>query len=93
MSKPLRVRTCVGCGERSPQATLVRLAVDAHGNVVPDPNRHASGRGGYLHGDPACWMLFAGRKGTLRSFRRAVSRSEREAVVARLARLRADSEL
>ncbi|HUI28431.1 MAG TPA: YlxR family protein [Candidatus Kryptonia bacterium] len=89
MSKVVQLRTCVGCGARAPQSTLLRFAVQG-GGVAPDGRKRAPGRGGYLHRDPACWSRFAQRKGPVRSLRRSLSRAEREDLVARL---RVNSEL
>ena len=90
MSKVLQLRTCIGCGQHAPQGALLRLAVNADGGVVADCTRRLAGRGGYLHRDPRCWERFASRKGLVRSLRRALSRVERQELVARL---RAKSEL
>jgi len=90
VSKAMQIRTCLGCSARAPQRALLRLALDATGAAVPDPGRRAGGRGGYLHRDTLCWERFATRKGPVRSLRRTLSRSERQAVVARL---QGDSEL
>ncbi|MBI1813949.1 MAG: YlxR family protein [Deltaproteobacteria bacterium] len=89
MSKTLQLRTCIGCGARAGQAALVRIAADPQGTLTP-VIRHASGRSAYLHRSAECWERFAGRKGPVRSLQRAVSRSERQTLVARL---RAESEL
>lgn len=90
MSKVLHVRTCIGCGERAAQATLLRLAINGEGRLVVDATRHAAGRGGYLHRQAACWERFSARKGQVRSLRHTIDRSERQALIARL---QADSEL
>ena len=90
MSKPLQLRTCLGCGARAPQCMLLRLARDGSGAIVADSRRCAPGRGGYLHRDGTCWERFAARKGLLRSLRVTLSRAERQELVARL---REDSEL
>lgn len=42
------IRTCIGCRERRPQAQLVRLVLDASGDIRVD--RHAPGRGAWLCG-------------------------------------------
>jgi hypothetical protein len=84
------MRTCLGCGERAAQPTLLRLAIGADGHLIVDRIRRAPGRGGYLHRRAQCWERFAARKGMVRSLRRAVDRAERQAMIARL---HADSEL
>src|SRR5262249_60654822 len=56
------VRTCVGCGRRSPQAELVRF-VARQGRLVLDPRRRLGGRGAWLHRLPGCWGEFVERRG------------------------------
>jgi predicted RNA-binding protein YlxR (DUF448 family) len=74
------VRSCVGCGERAPQAELVRV-VWRDGRLAADPRRRAGGRGAYLHRDATCAAAFVGRRGPVRSLRATVSRVAREAFV------------
>ncbi|MBS2030254.1 MAG: YlxR family protein [Deltaproteobacteria bacterium] len=60
-------RTCIGCGQKRPQAELVRLArVDER--VVVDGGRRLAGRGGYICG-PQCVEGAVKRKGFGRAFR------------------------
>ena len=47
------VRTCVGCRERAPQATLLRVGLQ-DGRPTADPRRRIPGRGGYVHPVSAC---------------------------------------
>jgi predicted RNA-binding protein YlxR (DUF448 family) len=51
------VRTCVGCREEGGKRGLIRLVRGPDGAVRPDPTGRASGRGAYLHPDPACLDL------------------------------------
>lgn len=51
------VRTCVGCRDRAPASTLLRIVAVADADVVRlrvDPRHRLPGRGAYLHVDPAC---------------------------------------
>ena len=51
------VRTCVGCRDRAPASTLLRVVAEADADVVRlkvDPRHRLPGRGAYLHVDPAC---------------------------------------
>jgi predicted RNA-binding protein YlxR (DUF448 family) len=51
------VRTCVGCRDRAPASTLLRVVAVADADVirlVVDPRHRLPGRGAYLHVDPAC---------------------------------------
>ena len=77
------VRSCMGCGRRAPQPTLIRTTW-RDGSVARDVGRRATGRGGYLHADSTCWDAFVGRRGPLRSLRTAVPRAAREALVRQL---------
>ena len=61
------VRTCVGCRERAPKSSLLRLVVAGDG-IVPDPQARQPGRGAYLHPSLACFELAQRR----RAFSRAL---------------------
>ena len=76
----ISIRTCVGCGQRSPQAELIRfIAGGAHALAI-DTDRQAGGRGAYLHADTSCWRSFAGRRGPVRSLRANPPRPARVAL-------------
>jgi uncharacterized protein len=70
------IRSCVGCGARSPQATLLRMTW-RDGRLQRDAGRRAAGRGAYLHERPACWDAFIARRGPVRSLRAGVPRDAR----------------
>ena len=58
-------RTCVGCRQEAGKRALVRLVRDPEAATVRiDATGRASGRGAYLHPDPACIEL-ARRRGAL----------------------------
>jgi predicted RNA-binding protein YlxR (DUF448 family) len=78
------VRTCVGCGARSPQGELIRFVAVASALAL-DERRRLPGRGAYLHPQPGCWAAFVRRRGTVRSLRAAPSQAAREALVGTLA--------
>jgi predicted RNA-binding protein YlxR (DUF448 family) len=61
-------RTCVGCKERAPQASLLRVAL-VNGRPVADPRRRLPGRGGYVHRFEACVRLASAQGGFARAFR------------------------
>lgn len=63
----IAMRTCVGCREVAPRASMVRVAFAA-GGLVTGP---ASGRGAYVHAVARC-VDAAARGGLARSFRRAI---------------------
>ena len=65
-------RTCIGCRERAPQTTLVRLVAvtaDTTTVVTPDLRRTMPGRGAHVHPDPACLDLARRRKAFGRALR------------------------
>jgi len=65
-------RTCVGCRRIDDQAALLRLVgISAADGVVVrvDEHRRMSGRGAWLHPDPACLASAAKRRAFNRAFR------------------------
>jgi len=73
------IRTCVGCGVRAPQPSLVRFVATGPGLTL-DARRRLPGRGAWLHREPACWDAFVRRRGAVRSLRTAPSRAARDAL-------------
>lgn len=47
------VRTCLGCRQRAPRTTLVRV-VARDGRAVVDTAARLPGRGAWIHPDPGC---------------------------------------
>ncbi|MBX3194421.1 MAG: YlxR family protein [Microbacteriaceae bacterium] len=47
------VRTCLGCRQRAPRPSLVRV-VARDGRVAVDAAARLPGRGAWLHPDPGC---------------------------------------
>jgi predicted RNA-binding protein YlxR (DUF448 family) len=72
-------RTCLGCGAREEKIRLIRLRADAQGELIIDPN--GTGRGGYLHRAPECWITFTRRKSVYRAFHVEIGRSAKERLV------------
>ncbi|WP_238487194.1 YlxR family protein [Actinoplanes flavus] len=65
-------RTCVGCRNRAPAASLLRfVAAESEGNLrlLPDPSRRLPGRGAHLHPDPACFSQAERRRAFGRALR------------------------
>jgi predicted RNA-binding protein YlxR (DUF448 family) len=62
------VRTCVGCGERTGPAALVRLSV-LGGRVTVDRERRG-GRGAWLHAREDCLLAAVKRRSITRALRR-----------------------
>jgi uncharacterized protein len=57
------IRSCVGCRERGPKSTLVRIVASTEGLEI-DRSGTEPGRGAYVHPDPTC-VAAAGRSGVL----------------------------
>ncbi len=77
------LRTCVGCRVTAHQSELVRFVLDQTGGisaVAPDPKRRATGRGAWVHGQPACVTQAI----TRRAFHRAL-RAGKELDISRVA--------
>jgi uncharacterized protein len=72
-------RTCLGCGHRDNQKNLIRIIIDAQGELVIDPR--GSGRGGYLHHRHDCWQAFARRKNTHRAFRVNIGKEAKQKLI------------
>ena len=58
-------RTCIGCRQKRPKVTLMRLVRGIDGRVHVDDSGRAEGRGAYVCHDPDCLgkALNAGRLG------------------------------
>lgn len=68
------LRTCLGCRERAPQGSLVRLV--RVGDAIVDATRpRLAGRGGYLHPGSACLALAVQRRALERAFGKAATLS------------------
>ena len=66
------VRTCVGCRSRDGRSNLLRVVAVQVGNTTvlqPDPQRRMSGRGAWVHDDPACYDQAERRKAFGRALR------------------------
>jgi uncharacterized protein len=74
-------RTCLGCGAREKQASMIRLTATNDGDVMMEL---IQGRGGYLHRREDCWKMFISRKSHFRAFRREISRTAKEMLVRQL---------
>jgi predicted RNA-binding protein YlxR (DUF448 family) len=72
------LRTCLGCGAREHKDRLIRLRAGTGGELSVESS---AGRGGYLHGAPACWEKFIRRKSVYRAFHAEIGRSAKEKLV------------
>ena len=65
-------RTCIGCRKKDDQAVLLRLvrvSMEGVSAVRVDEDRRMSGRGAWLHPEPACLRLAVKRSAFARAFR------------------------
>ncbi|MUK02371.1 DUF448 domain-containing protein [Vibrio cholerae] len=73
------VRTCVGCRRRDRQSHVMRVVarpIDGQDVAVIDERRRLSGRGAWVHPDPACVETAVKRKAFNRAFRRPVDAAQ-----------------
>ncbi|MDN4612730.1 YlxR family protein [Arthrobacter burdickii] len=73
------IRTCVGCRRRDRQSHVMRVVarpIDGQDVAVIDERRRLSGRGAWLHPDPACMETAVKRKAFHRAFRRPVDTAQ-----------------
>ena len=68
----------MGCGARDQKARMVRLIVNASGQLEVAAHEQ---RGGYLHQRMECWHGFVGRKSHFRAFRVEVAKPVNEWLV------------
>jgi predicted RNA-binding protein YlxR (DUF448 family) len=72
-------RTCLGCGVRDDQKSLIRIIIGADGELITDSRGY--GRGGYLHHRHDCWQAFLRRKNTHRAFRVNISKEAKQKLI------------
>ncbi|MHA7239183.1 YlxR family protein [Arthrobacter sp. TMS1-12-1] len=73
------IRTCVGCRRRDRQSHVMRVVarpIDGQVIAVVDERRRLSGRGAWLHPDPACMETAVKRKAFNRAFRGPVDTAQ-----------------
>ncbi|THJ67734.1 YlxR family protein [Arthrobacter echini] len=73
------LRTCVGCRRRDRRSHVIRVVARPVGELsvaVIDERRRLSGRGAWLHPDPACLDLAVRRRAFNRAFRRPVDTAQ-----------------
>jgi predicted RNA-binding protein YlxR (DUF448 family) len=82
---PKRVpeRTCIGCGAKKEQSSLVRLALGPGGQITIDRTGKAGGRGAWLCG-AGCLKAALKRKAFARAFRGKAAPFEATALEAAL---------
>lgn len=65
----------MGCGARERKAQMIRLTVNAAGQLEVAAQGQ---RGGYLHRRAECWNGFVGRKSHFRAFHVEIAKSAKE---------------
>ena len=67
------IRTCISCGKKRSKQDLIRLVLDANGQIVRDDSGRGKGRGAYICASENC-IERSGKDGRLkRAFRREVA--------------------
>ena len=78
------IRTCLGCGQRSPKEELIRIVMP-DGTLRVDEAGRLPGRGAYLCPETACISSLLKKQGKLSySLRVSVSRAAEEAFLMEL---------
>ena len=81
-------RTCIGCRQVDAKRSMMRIVRTAgNGGVQLDPTGKLSGRGAYLHEDPACWEIALKENRLARALKTELSPEEREMLVAHMTEL------
>lgn len=78
----LGMRSCLGCRERFPRESMVRVVCDPEGVVVVDRHLKAPGRGAHVCYTAACMNEAVRRKAFGRAFKRPVAPVDPAALVA-----------
>lgn len=87
-TKHVPIRTCVGCGQKSPKEELIRIVM-IHGALSVDKEHRLPGRGAYLCPGTACINSLLRKKGKLSySLRVSVPRAAEDAFFKGLLRRR-----
>ncbi|HWH96898.1 MAG TPA: YlxR family protein [Pseudolysinimonas sp.] len=66
------VRTCLGCRQRAPRSSLLRI-VARDGRAAVDAAARLPGRGAWVHPDPGCVDAAVRRKAFGRALRTAIT--------------------
>jgi predicted RNA-binding protein YlxR (DUF448 family) len=71
------VRTCLGCRQRAPRSSLLRI-VARDGRAAVDAAARLPGRGAWVHPDPGCIDAAVKRKAFGRALRTAITTESSE---------------
>jgi len=92
MKRPVSIRTCLGCGQKSLKGELVRIVMK-DGALVVDEGGRLPGRGAYLCPEAACISSLRKKKGRLSySLRATVPRTAEDAFLMGMLRTREGEE-
>lgn len=80
-------RTCVGCRQVAPKRSMIRIVRRPEDGIQLDPTGKLSGRGAYLHEDPACWEAALKGNRLAHALKTELSPEEREMLAAHMAEL------
>jgi len=81
-------RTCAGCRQVNPKRSMIRIVrTPGNGGVRLDPTGKLSGRGTYLHEDPACWEAALNGNRLAQALKTQLSPEEREMLAAHMTEL------
>ena len=86
-TKEKGARTCVGCGEQTGKASLIRIVRLADGSVAFDPTGRKPGRGAYVCRSEACLMQAIKKKQLERAFSAPLSDTVRDSLASQIAAL------
>jgi predicted RNA-binding protein YlxR (DUF448 family) len=79
MPKHMPIRTCLGCGQRRSQGTLMRITIK-DGQLVADTQLKFQGRGAYVCPSPNCMTLLLKKRGRLAHALRSAMPRDEEAI-------------
>jgi hypothetical protein len=81
-------RTCIGCRQVDDKRSMIRIVrTPGNGSVQLDPTGKLSGRGAYLHEDPACWEAALKGNRLAQALKTQLSPEEREMLAAHVTEL------
>ena len=84
-----RIRTCVGCGQRSDKVTLMRIMRTSNGDVAFDATGRGAGRGAYVCSRACFDKALASRK-LQRALKCGIEKEDAEGIAEELSSAEAD---
>ena len=68
--KSIPIRTCIACGAKRSKNELIRLVLDAQGQVMRDDSVNRKGRGAYVCPRKTCWERLRNGRRLNRAFKK-----------------------